>query len=164
MRVLRSLLAAVMALAILLAAPAASLAECLRCPPDCPMHAVRDDGDVEAAKGDAPGHAGVEHAHHRASPGNDGRDAGHAAHAAGDARDGDCHRAPARDREQGPCLSGVCGHMDPSLAVALPPGVMPLAGTLVPSRVVAPSPRGIERAPRSRSAEPPTKPPRFLLA
>jgi hypothetical protein len=151
MRALRHVAVWLVALAVLFAGPVATLGECLRCPPDCPMHVQRD-----AAQRDAS----AVHAHHAAPAVH----AEHARHAVATADD-DCHRAqPAQRDEDGPCLSGVCGHMDPSLARTLPDGVLVRPGAPTPRL----APFGVAREPVVRAAgllpEPPTEPPRPLPA
>jgi len=150
MRSLRHVAVWLLALAVLLAGPVATLGECLRCPPDCPMHVQRD------ARAD---HDPAAHAHH----GGHGDDAVAAAHAVAPA-DHDCHRAPAPAESEGPCLSGVCGHMDPTLARALPDGVLRRPSAVAPGLAcdpVAPAPAA---RPMGRAPEPPTEPPRSRLA
>lgn len=175
MRRRRAICAWIALLAVLFAGPVGSLAECLRCPPDCPMHAA----SVEGASGDQPDPA--HHAHH--GHGTEGVETAargdvHAAHAdahAGHHSDGDgtpeggrkkCHEAPAPAPKpgDGPCLSGVCGHMDPSHARLLPDGVLrrpkPLAPVLLTS---LPSPPDAT-PPAAREVAPPTEPPRAFSA
>jgi hypothetical protein len=151
----RTLVAWLVALTLLLAHPVAGLGSCRRCPPDCPMHLRA----AERAAGE--GSDGVHVAGH-----GDGSGTGHAhadagVHAGGATR---CHDPAPRAREDGPCLGGVCGHMDAAAAPALPDGVL-----LDPKPVAAPSAalgwvsgpvllHGV--VPRT----PPTEPPRALLA
>ncbi len=114
------------------------------------MHVRRDAGAEEHEA-----HAG--HAHHAAARDADGGPA--AAH------EEDCHRAarPAPEAD-GPCLSGVCGHMDRSLVRALPDAVLARPAALAPALVeVAAVSAPVLRAGR-RLPEPPTQPPRALSA
>jgi hypothetical protein len=138
MRTLRAVLVWLVALAVLLAGPASSLAECLRCPPDCPMHARAERAD--------------EHSEHA------GRHADHAG------MDGDCHRkTPEQPRsDRGPCLSGVCGHMDVSLARALPEAVLAAPRALAPPLASLPGAVAPPVSATRPGDEPPTDPPRPL--
>ena len=155
MRRLRVISAWIAALAILLAGPVASLGECLRCPPDCPMHAPRvapDDGGDHAQHGAAAAHAAHE-------------TSGHAAHEGAAPTDAKpCHETPAPEPEEGPCLSGVCGHMDVSLARLLPDGVLVGPGALAPVLIPDP-PAGRGHTLRTLlPSAPPTEPPRTVSA
>lgn len=221
---LRRLCVWITALAVLLAGPAASLAECLRCPPDCPMHAPKverdhdasgDGGDghdhhahhgggVQRADADHAGHGGHgdhaehvaatqpeaahdQHAHHGGGrPDGEASGSGtsvastddthddakhatgdHAAHHGGDDQK-DCHRADApaapRAPDEGPCISGVCGHMDVSIARVLPEGVIARPGPLAPELASIFTPLAPVARPSLLPAAPPTEPPRSLLA
>jgi len=168
--------------AVLLAGPVGSLAECLRCPPDCPMHAAA----VERAAADRPD-AAAHHDHHGHGEGPlafADHGAGHAADAhaehhghgagatAGGALDADsakprkCHESsqPVPKPEEGPCLSGVCGHMDPSHARLLPDGVLGRPKPLAPVLVTDLAALHDGTAPAARAVPPPTEPPRALSA
>ncbi|MEW6272333.1 MAG: hypothetical protein AB1689_23875 [Thermodesulfobacteriota bacterium] len=151
---MRALFVWLLALAVLLAAPAASLAECLRCPPDCPMHVRRAPVADDGASPHGTHHAGHEAEH--AAHGD--------AHAASAGGQGDCHRkADAAPRPgDGPCISGTCGHMDASLARVLPEAVLARPRVLAP--VVAGAPLLVAATPPATRAadEPPTEPPRAL--
>lgn len=144
----------IVALAVLLAGPIGSLAECLRCPPDCPMHAAA----AARAGGDA-GHDG--HEGHGSHAGDDT-----AIHAGGASGPKKCHESPAAAPrpEDGPCLSGVCGHMDPSLARVLPDGVLARPKPLAPSLIASAGPAGCPAIPARLPSAPPTEPPRSLSA
>jgi hypothetical protein len=161
MRTLRAVLVWLVALAVLLAGPASSLAECLRCPPDCPMHARR--ASVEPAHGDEPAavaaraHGGHDvHAAH-VQPGG-----GRAEHTGAE---GDCHRRqPAKSTrpDDGPCIGGLCGHMDASLARALPEAVLAVPRSLAPPLVSVPALLAVPLSLTRLGEEPPTDPPRPL--
>ncbi|HEY8515889.1 MAG TPA: hypothetical protein VIS07_10290 [Candidatus Binatia bacterium] len=207
MRSVRTLLAWLLTLVMTFAGPAASIAECLSCPPDCPMHAratsvgaergAQHDGHGahDAALHDPHGghgaaaHAAHEHAAHGASQHaahgpsqhaahQDGHAAQHALHADADAASqhdghgasGDCHREhgrpldAARSTDDGPCISGTCGHMDPSIARVLPVGVVAQPPAVVP--VLDAIPLVVVATPSSTRVadDPPTQPPRQLLS
>lgn len=169
MRRLRVICAWIVVVAIVLASPVASLGECLRCPPDCPMHAQRVETEHGAGHGSAPrDHAHEDHAQHGlAHPGGHGAAQDTvgappqvaAAHHAGARR---CHEAPAPEPEDGPCLSGVCGHMDPSLARALPDAVLFRPALLAPRLLEAQQARAAAPSLASLPSPPPTEPPRPL--
>lgn len=154
----RVICAWIVIVAVLLAGPVGSLAECLRCPPDCPMHAAaveRDADDQSDARPDAAAH----HEH--------GAHGGHgAAHEADAAKPKKCHEAPAPapKPDDGPCLSGVCGHMDPSHARLLPEGVLGRPKPLAPALVTELATTDDASAPAARAVPPPTEPPRPLSA
>jgi hypothetical protein len=151
---LRTLLAWLVVVTLLLAQPVAGLGSCRRCPPDCPMHARA----AEPA-GVQPVHEAHGAGHHHVGGG--GATGGTAvAHAGGAKR---CHEPAPRAPEDQPCLSGVCGHMDAAAAPVLPDGallerqlvaVAPAALACLPSLVLL---HGV--VPRT----PPTEPPRALL-
>jgi len=152
----RVICAWIVIVAVLLAGPVGSLAECLRCPPDCPMHAAA----VERDAGDQPD-AEAHHDHH-------GHGGAHLAPAdgAGSAKPKKCHEAPAPapKPEDGPCLSGVCGHMDPSHARLLPEGVLGRPKPLAPALVTELATSDDACVPAARAVPPPTEPPRALSA
>jgi len=163
----RVICAWIVIVAVLLAGPVGSLAECLRCPPDCPMHAAA----VERADGDQPD-AAAHHEHHGhggahlATAAHDGRGAGATADGADSAKPKKCHEAPAPapKPDDGPCLSGVCGHMDPSHARLLPEGVLGRPKPLAPVLVTELAATDDASAPSARAVPPPTEPPRALSA
>lgn len=118
------------------------------------MHAA----SVEPTAGDQPDAA----AHHE----HGGHHEHGAAHDAQAAKPKKCHEAPAPapKPEDGPCLSGVCGHMDPSHARLLPDGVLGRPKPLAPAPITGfPTPPDVA-APAVRAVAPPTEPPRALLA
>jgi hypothetical protein len=151
----RTLVAWLVALTLLLAHPVAGLGSCRRCPPDCPMHlrAAERAGTQAGEPAHVAGHgagSATGHAHVEAG-----------VHAGGAKK---CHQPAPRPREDGPCFGGVCGHMDAAATRALPDAVLldpkpAVATSAALSCVPAPLPlRGV--APRT----PPTEPPRALLA
>lgn len=151
----------IVALAVLLAGPIGSLAECLRCPPDCPMHAA-----AVARGGGGAGHD--EHDGHDGHEGHRGHAGADTAIHAGDASEPKkCHdesQEPAPRPEDGPCLSGVCGHMDPSLARVLPDGVLARPKPLAPILIASAGPPACPAMPARLPSAPPTEPPRSLSA
>jgi len=182
---MHSICAWLLAVAIVLAGPLASLGECLRCPPDCPMHAPR----MERELGDGTGAGGHDHHAHGGGAAAAQPDATaaqgavhgdhHAAHAAPAQEDGTragstaagrkkCHDAgapePAPKPAEGPCISGACGHMDVSIARALPEGVLVRPGARAPELLGAATPPLTTAQPALVALEPPTEPPRTLLA
>lgn len=186
---LRQLCTWVVVLTLVLASPVASLGECLRCPPDCPMHLRAAEADADGAHGAHAGHgahavqrdaidAATVHADHQPSVvdahAHHGSGVQHGESAPEQRADGGakrCHQtsddaapAPPIDPADGPCISGTCGHMDFSLARVIPDGVLSRPGALAPVLIaVTPAPSRDASHPVLPSA-PPTEPPRALSA
>ena len=118
---------------------------------------------AERAGGDA-GHDG--HNGHDTHGGQHDAGQGAAIHAGDASGRKKCHEAPAPapKPEDGPCLSGVCGHMDPSLARVLPDGVLARPKPLAPILLASAGPPACPAMPARLPSAPPTEPPRSLSA